>query len=60
MSETADKSAQQSPREKLLGILLNPTGDPEVDHVRADDALLEYINDPEITEIFNGLDIWYA
>jgi hypothetical protein len=34
--------------------------DPEADHARADDLLLEYINDPEIAEAFNAFDKWYA
>jgi hypothetical protein len=34
--------------------------DPERAHGEADDALLEYINDAEITAVFNAFDKWYA
>jgi hypothetical protein len=47
-------------REQLLQILRNPSGDTEADHARADDALLAYINDPEITEAYNAIERWYA
>lgn len=36
------------------------TGDEEMDHIHADKALLEYINDPEITDAFEKIDKWYA
>lgn len=36
------------------------TDDTETGHVRADKALLEYINDQEITKLFNDMDKWYA
>lgn len=36
------------------------TGDEEVDHANADDALLEFINDPEVTVAFEAIDKWYA
>lgn len=32
---------------------------PEYKHAEADDLLLEYINDPEITEAFDSIDKWY-
>lgn len=35
-------------------------GDPEVDHVRADEALLDMIDDPEIRAAFEALERWYA
>jgi predicted glycosyl hydrolase (DUF1957 family) len=35
-------------------------GDIEIGHVDADNALLEFINDPEITEAFNSWGKWYA
>jgi hypothetical protein len=35
-------------------------GDPEVAHSEADDALLEYINDVDITEAFGAIEKWYA
>jgi len=34
--------------------------DEEVMHIKADEALLEYINDPEITKSFDAIDKWYA
>lgn len=34
--------------------------DPEADHGKADDLLLEFINDKEVTEAFNDIDKWYA
>ena len=36
------------------------TGDEERDHVKADDLLLEYINDPEIRWLFDAIEKWYA
>lgn len=36
------------------------SGDEEVDHLDADGALLEYINDPEISQAFNEIPKWYA
>lgn len=47
---------------KLLGDLYDgrDTGNPESDHPKADMALLEYINDPEITEAFKKVERWYA
>jgi len=35
-------------------------GDYEVAHGRADDALVEYINDAEITEAYGKVGKWYA
>lgn len=35
-------------------------GDEEVAHDLADKALLEFINDPEVTELFNAIDKHYA
>jgi len=36
------------------------TGDCEMDHCDADDLLLAFIDDPEVTEAFNDIDKWYA
>ncbi len=36
------------------------TGDTELDHVRSDELLLDYINDPEVTKAFIEIDKWYA
>ena len=35
-------------------------GDPEKSHKRADELLLRYINDEEITEAFENLIRWYS
>lgn len=35
-------------------------GDEEVQHIFADQALLDYINDPQITEAFSSIRKWYA
>jgi hypothetical protein len=32
----------------------------EADHEHADSLLLEYINDPEVTEAFRAFNKWYA
>jgi len=34
--------------------------DEEYAHQQADDALLAYINDDEITRLFNEIDKWYS
>lgn len=34
--------------------------DYENDHVDADDLLLKYINDNEVTDLFNSIFKWYA
>ena len=34
--------------------------DPEMDHLKADDLLLGFINDPEITAAFGAVRKWYA
>ena len=36
------------------------SGDTENDHLTADDLLLEYIDDKEITDAYNEVDKWYA
>jgi hypothetical protein len=35
-------------------------GDQESAHVQADAALIEYIDDDEVTELFLSIDKWYA
>ncbi len=49
-------------REELLKILKDcqGSGDKESAHSEADDALLDYINDPEIKAAFDAIDKWYA
>ena len=40
--------------------MLAGIGDPECSHVDADELLLEYINDPEVSKAFFSIDKWYA
>ena len=50
-------------KEELLKILEEngmEHGDHEIMHSTCDNALLEYINDPEITDAFNKGIKWYA
>ena len=48
-------------REELLKKLRDVSGgDQEADHGMADDALLEYIGDEEITKAFEDIPKWYA
>jgi len=49
-------------RDELLAKLraLQQDGDTEGAHIDADDALLAYINDPDITEAYRVIDKWYA
>lgn len=35
-------------------------GDPEAWHIMADDALLAYIDDAEISDLFRKITKWYA
>ena len=39
---------------------LSDTDDVESGHMDADDALLEYINIPEVTEAYHRVRKWYA
>ncbi len=45
---------------KLLEIAERNGSDYEVVHSEADDALLEYINDTEVTKTFEELGKWYS
>lgn len=36
------------------------SNDYEVEHLKADEILLEYINDEEIEEAYNKIHKWYA
>jgi hypothetical protein len=52
-------------REKLLNTLRELAepkthSDIEANHAKADDALLEYINDKDITEAYKKIEKWYA
>ena len=45
---------------KLRGLADGSRFDVEHDHVEADDLLIQYINDPDITEAFDAIKKWYA
>lgn len=45
---------------RLREIAVNSSGDPESAHGEADGLLLNYINDPAVTEAFNSVEKWYA
>jgi hypothetical protein len=49
-------------RDELLAVLRSMAdgGDEEINHGRADDALLEFIGDPEVTAAFRAIAKWYA
>jgi len=47
-------------KEDLIKRLLADTGDTEGDHFDCDEALLEFINDKDITEAYFHLGKWYA
>lgn len=49
-------------RERLLQLLnqLSLSKTPEEDHLTADQLLLEYINDNEISEAFDNIRKWYS
>lgn len=49
-------------RDELVARLkeLQSCGDPEIAHGEADDVLLEFIGDPEVSNAFNAIDRWYA
>lgn len=38
----------------------NNDGDPEVAHCEADEALLKFIGDAEVTALFESIEKWYA
>lgn len=49
-------------KEELLAKLkeLKSNSDCEDAHIEADDALLDYINDQEISESYGAIGKWYA
>lgn len=48
-------------KDELLEILKDSKEhDAEISHEDADEALLKYINDPEITEAFMAMTRWYS
>ena len=46
--------------ERLYGINREHEDDPEVCHIKKDEALLEYINDADIEAEFQKGYMWYA
>jgi len=51
---------QEKILEELVKLQELSKGDAEVAHGKADDLLLEYINDKQITEAFKKIERWYA
>lgn len=48
-------------KEELVTLLkFLDKGDHERNHLMADQALIEYINDPEVTEAYNRVKKWYS
>ena len=45
---------------ELLRSMAGDSPDPEESHMQADDALIEFINDPEIAAAYNEITKWYA
>ncbi len=35
-------------------------GDPEANHGEADQLLIDFINDPDVTAAYGAIDKWYA
>ncbi len=46
--------------DRLKTIANRTSGDPENDHADADELLLDYIDDPRITEAYEEIERWYA
>lgn len=47
-------------KEELIKKLNGLNRDPEMNHSKADELLLEYINDWDIADAFNNIRKWYA
>lgn len=45
---------------KKIKFIRDNGNDPETDHCNLDDLLLEYINNKEVTELFNSIRKWYS
>jgi hypothetical protein len=45
---------------KLMEAIEKYKGDTETLHGEADELLLEYINDTEVTALYNSFEKWYA
>jgi hypothetical protein len=46
--------------EQLKTLVVRSKEDPETVHGEADDLLLEYINDEEISQLFGQIEKWYG
>ena len=44
----------------MKNVVKNQQNDIEMLHFQLDDLLLEYINDKEVTKIFNSAPKWYS
>lgn len=55
--EAAELYRLEDLRNNLRELIGN--GDPIQDHVSADDLLLDYIGDDEVTQAFNAIDKFY-
>ena len=50
-------------KQELLDLLARAKecdGDPEAAHGMADDALINFINDPDVATAFDSINKWYA
>lgn len=49
-------------KEELIKILqkYKEDGDSEIAHIKADRALIQYIDDPEIKAAYDAIEKWYA
>ncbi len=45
---------------KLNQLSIDSKSDEEIAHCSADEVLLEFINDPEVTKAFKSIKKWYA
>jgi len=46
--------------ERLREINQTISGDPEIAHIKADEALLDYINDNAVKAAYGEIGKWYA
>ena len=54
------KRQKQADISNIDGQRTGGPSDIEGDHIRVDELLLEYINDPEVTEAYERLTLWYS
>jgi len=63
MAEKENVGGKEMTKKQLvqrLTDIYNGTLDPEEAHIQADQALLQYINDENVTKAFETIDKWYA